>query len=85
MRLSLSLLSLALPLLALAAPQTFGPGPQCDGGPVECCDATYRADSPEGSAIMKAMKLDARNVTGSTIIAAACGGGGVNVGGGSTW
>ena len=81
--LTLTLAPLALALFSLGAPAPQY-GSQCNGGPVQCCNATYTEDSYEGKLVLASFGIDARTVP-QGMIAAACGGGDVNVGAGSTW
>ncbi|KAI0919886.1 hypothetical protein AcW1_002976 [Taiwanofungus camphoratus] len=71
---------LTFALSALAVPQ-YGPTSQCDSGSELCCDSVYSPGTVYATSLIKALNID--NVPVGHI-ATGCGGGGVNVGGGST-
>ncbi|KAL6306051.1 hypothetical protein BKA93DRAFT_748696 [Sparassis latifolia] len=81
----LSLLSLVLAGVgAFAAPQSSSAPTTCNGGgSIDCCTTTYEPDSYEATVLTTALNLDKSNLPEGQI-ATSCGGGGVNVGGGST-
>ncbi|GBE87473.1 hypothetical protein BKA93DRAFT_824533 [Sparassis latifolia] len=79
----LSLLALAFSgVNVLAAPQSSGT--TCNGGgSIDCCTTTFEPECDEANIIIDALRID-RSTLPDGMIATACGGGGVNVGGGST-
>ncbi|KAI0919885.1 hypothetical protein AcW1_002977 [Taiwanofungus camphoratus] len=72
---------LTFALSALAVPQAPYVD-QCNPGSVLCCDSVYSPSSVYATSLVKALQID--NVPQDKQIATGCGGGGINVGGGST-